>query len=88
MTEIDRRISALGYKLYRHDGDSKFADYRNENTDTSVEIEWDDEDDNCKIFAQTISCDMDYYGHYCQRPACLSIRECNAFEAKINEMRG
>lgn len=88
MTKVDEVIKALGYEKKESNMPYKYAVYENNSTDTRVEIEWDDDDEDCKIFPQTISMYRDWYGHLNHEPGCLNIEEMTAFVAKIQELRG
>lgn len=87
MTEIDRRIESLGYEVRVIDLPCGYIVYENKKQDQEIVIEWDDEDDYCKIFSQTISRVKDWFGNTIQEPNALTIREAEIFIAKINEMR-
>lgn len=95
MTEIDRRIMALGYEIRVSDLSCCYIVYENKKQDQEIIIEWDDEsiewDDEsieyCRIFSQTITRIKDWLGHTTQTPQALTIQEAEIFVAKIKEMR-
>ena len=87
MTEIDKQIEAMGYEEHVIDLCLGYIVYENKEQDHEVTIEWDDEDENCHIFSQTITREKDWFGHTYQMPMGLSIRESDIFIAKIDEMR-
>lgn len=88
MTEIDRRIMALGYEIRVSDLSCCYIVYENKKQDQEIIIEWDDESiEYCRIFSQTITRIKDWLGHTTQTPKALTIQEAEIFVAKIKEMR-
>ena len=88
MTEIDRRITALGYEIRVSDLSCCYIVYENKKQDQEIIIEWDDESiEYCRIFSQTITRIKDWLGHTTQTPQALTIQEAEIFVAKIKEMR-
>lgn len=88
MTEIDRRIMALGYEIRVSDLSCCYIVYENKKQDQEIIIEWDDESiEYCRIFSQTITRIKDWLGHTTQTPQALTIQEAEIFVAKIKEMR-
>lgn len=88
MTEIDRRIMALGYEIRVSDLSCCYIVYENKKQDLEIIIEWDDESiEYCRIFSQTITRIKDWLGHTTQTPQALTIQEAEIFVAKIKEMR-
>lgn len=68
MTEIDRRIMALGYEIRVSDLSCCYIVYENKKQDQEIIIEWDDESiEYCRIFSQTITRIKDWFGHTTQR---------------------
>lgn len=88
MTEIDRRIMALGYEIRVSDLSCCYIVYENKKQDQEIIIEWDDESiEYCRIFSQTITRIKDWFGHTTQTPQALTIQEAEIFVAKIKEIR-
>lgn len=88
MTEIDRRIMALGYEIRVSDLSCCYIVYENKKQAQEIIIEWDDESiECCRIFSQTITRIKDWLGHTTQTPQALTIQEAEIFVAKIKEMR-
>lgn len=88
MTEIDRRIMALGYEIRVSDLSCCYIVYENKKQDQEIIIEWDDESiEYCRIFSQTITRIKDWLGHTTQTRQALTIQEAEIFVAKIKEMR-
>ena len=88
MTEIDRRIMALGYEIRVSDLSCCYIVYENKKQDQEIIIEWDDDSiEYCRIFSQTITRIKDWLGHTTQTPQALTIQEAEIFVAKIKEMR-
>lgn len=84
---IDTRIESIGYKIRMADLLACYIVYENEKDDKEVIIEWDDDEEYCLIFSQTISRLKDWTGNTYQMPTALSIQEAGVFIEKINEMR-
>ena len=79
MSKIDKEIEALGFEIRVLDLSCGYIVYENKQSDSEIIIEWDDEEEYCKIFSQTISRIKDWFGQ--------TIREIQVFTTKINEMR-
>lgn len=87
MTDVDKAITDLGYKMTNINLKCNFIVYENIKDDTEVTIEWDEDDDLCCIFAYSISSYLDFYGQPYQDFRGLSIKEYSAFCQKIKEMK-
>lgn len=55
--------------------------------DQEVTLEWDDEDQYCMIFSQTISREKDWLGRTHQMSQALNICEAELFTARLKELR-
>lgn len=87
MTEIDKQIKLLNYEESKVDLLCNNIVYENKETDTEVTIQWDEDDQDCLIFANTISEYADWYGHLQHYPIGLTCKEYELFNSKIREMR-
>lgn len=87
MGKIDKEIEALGFEIRVSDLSLCYIVYENKQSDSEIIIEWDDDEEYCKIFSQTISRIKDWFGRAIQEPQALTIREIQVFTAKLNEMR-
>lgn len=87
MTKADKDIKTLGYEEKEVNISCNFIVYENNRTDTRVEIEWDDDDEFCKVFPMSLSMQKDWQGRLRHQVGCLTITEMSAFTAKIQEMR-
>ncbi|UMZ01179.1 hypothetical protein H8S51_005575 [Roseburia rectibacter] len=87
MSKNDKEIEALGYKIRVSDLSCGYIVYENKQSDKEVIIEWDDDEEYCMIFSQTISRIKDWYGQTFQEPHGLTIQEIELFTTKINELR-
>ena len=87
MSKIDKEIEALGFEIRVLDLSCGYIVYEKKQSDSEIIIEWDDEEEYCKIFSQTISRIKDWFGQTFQEPQALTIREIQVFTTKINEMR-
>ena len=87
MTNIDKQIEAIGYKILRADLNINSIVYVNKEQDYEVTIQWDDNDQDCLIYSNTISQQKDWYGCLYKEPIGLNISELRLFMSKIDEMR-
>lgn len=87
MNDIDKRIESMGYEVRVSDLQCGYIVYENRKFDQEIIIEWDDDDDYCKVLSRTISREKDWFGHTHQMPMPLNLIEVELFTTKINEMR-
>jgi hypothetical protein len=50
MSKIDKEIEALGFEIRVLDLSCGYIVYENKQSDSEIIIEWDDEEEYCKIF--------------------------------------
>ena len=55
MTDIEKQIENMGYKVRVTDMINNYIVYENKKEDQEIILEWDDEDQYCLIFSETIS---------------------------------
>lgn len=87
MTDIEKQIEAMGYEVRVSDMSNEYIVYENKKCDQEVTLEWDDEDQYCKIFSQTISREKDWLGRTHQMSQALNICEAELFTARLKELR-
>ena len=88
MTDIEKQIENMGYEIRVIDMLNKYVVYENKKEDQEITIEWDDEDQYCMLFSETISREKDWLGHTRQMPQALTICELEIFTARLKELRG
>ena len=88
MTDIEKQIEAMGYEVSVIDMRNEYAVYENKKEDQEITLEWDDEDQYCNLFSQTISREKDWVGQFHQMPQALNICELETFTARLKELRG
>lgn len=84
---IDEQIKALGYEEHVRDISCSYIVYENKEEDTEVTIEWNDDDQYCLIFVNTISREKNWFGQLYRSPMALTCKEYELFIAKIKETR-
>ena len=87
MTEIDKQIKLLNYEERVVDQLCNYIVYENKEADLEVTIEWDEDDQYCLIFAQSITLYKDWFGQPQRTPMGLTCKEYELFNSKIQEMR-
>ena len=87
MTDIEKQIENMGYKIRVSDMLCNYVVYENKKEDQEIILEWDDEDQYCMLFSQTISREKDWLGHTRQMPKALTICELEIFTARLKELR-
>ena len=55
--------------------------------DQEIILEWDDKDQYCLLFSETITREKDWLGHTQQMPKALNICELEIFTARLRELR-
>lgn len=60
MTDIEKQIENMGYKIRVIDMLNNYVVYENKKEDQEITLEWDDEDQYCKLFSETISREKDW----------------------------
>ena len=55
MTNSEKQIEAMGYEIRVVDMINNYVVYENKQEDQEITLEWDDEDQYCMLFSQTIS---------------------------------
>ena len=88
MTDSEKQIEAMGYEICVVDMINNYVVYENKKEDQEITLEWDDEDQYCMLFSQTISREKDWLGHTRQMPQALNICELEIFTARLKELRG
>ncbi len=87
MTNSEKQIEAMGYEIRVVDMINNYVVYENKKEDQEITLEWDDEDQYCMLFSQTISREKDWLGHTRQMPQALNICELEIFTARLKELR-
>lgn len=87
MTDCEKQIESIGYKVRVSDNNNCYIVYENKKQDQEVTLEWDYEEQYCLIFSQTISREKDWLGHAYQAPMALTIHEAEVFTARLKELR-
>lgn len=87
MTDIEKQIENMGYKVRVTDMINNYIVYENKKEDQEIILELDDEDQYCLIFSETISREKDWFGHTRQMPQALNICELEIFTARLKELR-
>ena len=87
MTDIEKQIENIGYEIRVVDMTCQYAVYENKKEDQEIILEWDDEDQYCMLFSQTISREKDWIGQTHQMPMALTICELEIFTARLKELR-
>ena len=87
MTNTEKQIENMGYEIRVIDMLCKYVVYENKKEDQEIILEWDDEDQYCMLFSQTISREKDWLGHTRQMPKALTICEMEIFTARLKELR-
>ena len=87
MTNTEKQIENMGYEIRVIDMFCNYVVYENKKEDQEIILEWDDEDQYCMLFSQTISREKDWIGHTRQMPKALTICELEIFTARLKELR-
>ena len=87
MTNTEKQIENMGYEIRVSDMLCNYVVYENKKEDQEIILEWDDEDQYCMLFSQTISREKDWLGHTRQMPKALTICEMEIFTARLKELR-
>lgn len=87
MTDIDKQIESIGYKIQDINLKNGYIIYENKELDYEVTIQWDDNDQDCLIYSNTISQQKDWHGNLYKEPIGLTISEIKIFMSKIEELR-
>ena len=87
MTNTEKQIENMGYEIRVIDMLCNYVVYENKKEDQEIILEWDDEDQYCMLFSQTISREKDWLGHTRQTPKALTICELEIFTARLKELR-
>lgn len=87
MTDIDKQIESIGYKIQDINLKNGYIIYENKESDYEVTIQWDNNDQDCLIYSNTISQQKDWYGNLYKEPIGLTISEIKIFMSKIEELR-
>lgn len=77
MTDTEKQIENMGYEIRVSDMLNNYVVYENKKEDQEITLEWDDEDQYCKLFSQTIS----------REKEALNICELEIFTARLRELR-
>ena len=88
MTDTEKQIENMGYEIRVSDMLCNYVVYENKKEDQEIILQWDDEDQYCMLFSQTISREKDWFGHARQMPKALTICELEIFTARLKELRG
>ena len=87
MTNIDKQIEKIGYKIRKIDLRIGCIVYEYKEQNCEVTIQWDNDEQDCLIYSNTISYQKDWYGNLYKEPLGLTISELKIFMSKIDEMR-
>lgn len=87
MTDTEKQIENMGYEIRVSDMLCNYVVYENKKEDQEIILEWDDEDQYCMLFSQTISREKDWLGHTQQMPKVLTICELEIFTDRLKELR-
>ena len=87
MTNTEKQIENMGYEIRVIDMLCNYVVYENKKEDQEIILEWDDEDQYCMLFSQTISREKDWLGHTRQMPKALTICELEIFTDRLKELR-
>ena len=87
MTDTEKQIENMGYEIRVIDMLNNYVVYENKKEDQEIILEWDDEDQYCLLFSQTISREKDWIGQTYQMPMALTICELEIFTARLKELR-
>ena len=87
MTDTEKQIENIGYEIRVIDMLNNYVVYENKKEDQEIILEWDDEDQYCLLFSETISREKDWLGHTRQMPIALNICELEIFTARLKELR-
>ena len=85
MTEVDKRIEELGFKIDEIDDVCGYITYYKKEDDQRVELYFTD--DKWLILSESLS---PYCGEYCdihREPLGMTYEECKAFLDKIDELK-
>ena len=85
MTNIDKKIEKIGYKIRHINRRINSIVYENIYQDQEITIEWGADDQDCFIFSNTITEQRDWYGQLYKEPMGLTITEIRLFRSKIQE---
>lgn len=87
MTYTDKQIESIGYKIQDINLKNGYIIYENKELDCEVTIQWNNDDQDCLIYSNTISQQKDWYGNLYKEPIGLTISEIKIFMSKIEELR-
>ena len=87
MTDTEKQIENMGYKVRVIDMLIGYVVYENKEEDQEIVLEWDEEDQYCLLFSRTISREKDWFGNTQQMPMGLTICELEIFTARLKELR-
>lgn len=87
MTDTEKQIKDMGYEIRVIDMLNNYAVYENKKEDQEVTLEWDDEDQYCKLLSKTISREKDWLGNTRQMAQALTICEFETFANRLRELR-
>lgn len=87
MTNTEKQIKDMGYEIRVIDMLNAYVVYENKKEDQEIILEWDDEDQYCLLFSETITRKKDWLGHTRQMPQALNICELEIFTARLRELR-
>ena len=87
MTDIDKQIESIGYKIQDINLKNGYIIYENKELDCEVTIQWNNDDQDCLIYSNTMSQQKDWYGNLYKEPIGLTISEIKIFMSKIEELR-
>lgn len=86
-TNTEEQIKDMGYEIRVIDMLNAYVVYENKKEDHEIILEWDDEDQYCLLFSETITREKDWLGHVRQIPMALNICELEIFTARLRELR-
>lgn len=84
---IDEKIKELGYIEKIVDTLSCYIVYVNETADQVVEIDYDEDLDNCILHSRSLTPIKDFYGHDIYEHMGLTQQEMLIFLEKMNKLR-
>ena len=82
MTYIDKQIESIGYKIQDINLKNGYIIYENKELDCEVTIQWNNDDQDCLIYSNTMSQQKDWYGNLYKEPIGLTISEIKIINRK------
>lgn len=87
MADTEKQIKDMGYELRVKDTVCNYAIYENKRIDQEIILEWDEDDQYCLLFSESLSRSDDWMTHPQSTPTALNIRELELFTARLKELQ-